>query len=291
MRQRPSLAQSLSRLCLGTLGLMTALCGCGLPEYRLNINQLPPGTASIEGGIYLTDELGKNGNLLSSHFSLAITGSKDSVQVAVNLTDKLDQHKWANFGVVARDARNCIIGTGNVVRAEAQVTVADIEVRMEPRLTKPNANPNCAQKATEIISVERHEQGLYSATTFQLALKGWLLAPGDTVTIRSQASIPGCTAGSPCEKRCPTAVTSPSNSRTNCLMVTKPVYESPTMWRLDLPEADNDFSSSLNDSVSTSVLGIFRLSPFCVYLTPAGKTETLLYQELNPPAYPCLTSP
>ena len=56
MRQRPSLAQSISRLCLGLLGLMTTLGGCGLPEYRLNINQLPPGTASIEGGVYLTDE-------------------------------------------------------------------------------------------------------------------------------------------------------------------------------------------------------------------------------------------
>lgn len=289
MRQRPSLAQSISRLCLGLLGLMTTLGGCGLPEYRLNINQLPPGTASIEGGVYLTDEQGQNGSLLSSHFSLAVTGGKDSVQVAVNLTDKLDQHKWANFGVIARDARNCIIGTGSVAHAEAQVTVADIDIRMEPRLTKLNAGMNCPSTATEIASVERHEQGLYSATTFQLELKGWLLSPGDTITIRSQTQVTSCNLSKNCIDRCKTMLT--ATTWGNCLLVTKPVYESPTLWRIEVPTLDNEFSTGLSDVAQPSSTARITASPFCVYLTPAGKTETLLYQELNPPAYPCLTSP
>lgn len=285
MRQRPSLAQSISRLCLGLLGLMTTLGGCGLPEYRLNINQLPPGTASIEGGVYLTDEQGQNGSLLSSHFSLAVTGGKDSVQVAVNLTDKLDQHKWANFGVIARDARNCIIGTGSVVHAESQATVADIDIRMEPRLTTVTAGMTCPQKATDIISVERHEQGLYGATTFQLELKGWLLSPGDTITIRSQAEVFAC--ADKCLTRCPTDVTKTTATRGSCLMVTKPVYESPTLWRIEVPTLENEFNTGQSDKFSPYTLAPLTSSPFCVYLKPEGKSEVLLYREKNPLPYEC----
>ncbi len=259
-----------------------SVAGCGLPEYRLNITQLPPGTASIEGAIYLTDAIGTKGTLLSDHFSLNIANGKDSAIVTVNLTGKYDQHKQANFGVVARNDNHCVIGSGSVMGAESSTTVGDIEVRIDPRVTTLAAGTICDPKSAEIVSVERQEDGLYGQTKFQLRLRGWGLSPDDKIEVRSQRFIAPCGGDKACEARCPTTPPGTSSgTRTNCLMVTRPVYESPTKWMIELPNDENSLASSTAEQMTVEALAQFRVSPFCVSVTPAGKTGRLLYRELN----------
>lgn len=290
MRTKRRLHESASCFVSGAAGLAClalGVVGCGLPEYRLNITQLPPGTASIEGAVFLTATDGTKGTLLSDHFSLNVGDGKTSASVTVNLTGKYDQHKQANFGVIARNASRCVIGTGSVMGAESSTTVGDIEVRLDGRLTTLAAGTTCEPKSTEIVSVERQEDGLYGQTKFQLRLRGWGLSPDDKIEVRSQRAVSPCGGDKTCEARCPTTPPgTPTGTRTNCLMVTRPIYESPTKWMIELPNDENSLASSLSEQITVEALAQFRVSPFCVYLTPAGKTGALLYREQDTPTSP-----
>lgn len=258
---------------LSALLFASAGVGCGVPEYRLNIDTLPAAAVELAVIAYVFPEQGP-----AVSVSLSPIGLKDErqdVSVGLDLQGQVSDQP-AEFSVAAKDASGCIVATGATERVQRRTgdVVRDVPLHMQPKsdLAAPGA---CMTTRPVILSAERVQRGLWHAQDFQLILHGWNWSQQYSPQVRSTGAIfcdslpppqpeqptyPLC-AALDCQGSCTTEPLSGRLCKTNCLMKTSSVQRGGS--RID---ASVSAPAGLSKDASNSVLS----QPLVIRLEPAA---------------------
>ncbi len=173
---------------------LAALSACGLPDYRVEVSQVPRGTVTLEALVF-PEPMGSASSPTAPKtvdpFPVTTIPSTNRLSFTLDFVDDLDK-KPTVVSVAARDASGCIIGVGSA-RAEPpdsslKVTPVLLDlVELEPPVTSDRCRPK-AGEAT-LLSVMRRNIGAYMGTEYQLQLYGWNLHGMHAPVVTSSAPV------------------------------------------------------------------------------------------------------
>jgi hypothetical protein len=288
---------------LSFLPLCLALPGCGLPEYRIFVSNIPSDGAKLEAAAYLPSgqaggQAGGQGNagvLPTDRIAADLKSGQGSVAVTVNFGGPYEKLEKAVFSAIVRDAKGCISAVGTSEPAAPSSSVADLNLALfAPRFLAASAD-RCAASQPIIVDVQRQEQGSYGKTDFRLLVSGWDFAPDDVVTVKSTIQVPEqfcqystCTSRCSSTLSCVDAAGTPGACRTGCTMITTVEYVAPGRFMVHIPESANRIANTAaGDAVETVpvTLAEMRATPFQVTISrPAsGRLTTFTEQKVEKP--------
>lgn len=253
----------------GLAALLSLGLGCGVPEYRLNLDALPATATQLAVIAYVYPEQGE-----------ALTVKLDPIQLKADRTDvsfglDLDgaqSDQPAEFSVAAKDQSGCILATGATDRLKRQRgdVVRDATVHMQT-VSPLAANGGCTTDKPVILSAERLQRGLWHAQDFSLIIHGWNWAQKYAPQVRSSGTIlcadqpiadyPLCSSLD-CLTTCmdPAGIV-PLRCKKDCLMKTSATQLGSSLLNVALSAPDG-----LSKNVANSVLG----QPLVIRLTAAA---------------------
>lgn len=175
------------RSLVGLAALLFSGLGCGVPEYRLNLDALPASATQLAVIAYVFPEKGEP--LTVKLDPIQLKEDRTDVSFGVDL-DGAQSEQPAEFSVAAKDQSGCIVATGATDRLKRQRgdVVRDAAVHMQP-VSPLAASGGCTTDKPVILSAERLQRGLWHAQDFSLNLYGWNWAQKYAPQVRSSGTI------------------------------------------------------------------------------------------------------
>jgi hypothetical protein len=259
---------------LSALLFASAGVGCGVPEYRLNIDTLPAEAVELAIIAYVYPEQGPAVSVALN--PIGLKDERQDVSFGLDLQGKVSDQP-AEFSVAAKDASGCIVATGATERVQRRTgdVVRDVPLHMQPTSGLAAAGA-CKTTQPVILSAERVQRGLWHAQDFQLILHGWNWSKQYWPQVRSTGAIfcdpqpmPPPPPGQPTYPLCDTLTCSPVECaresltdrpcKKDCLMTTSSVQRGGS--RIDVSvSAPDGLSKDAANSVLSQPL-VIRLEP------------------------------
>lgn len=171
------------------------LLGCGVPEYRINVTNIPAEAVQLQVATY-----GQQGIAADSP-AFALSGSRSSFSFGLNLEGESAER--ATVSVAARRADGCLLAVGTKDALPQSASGEDIALPLvvpEPAVS----TATCTAAPPVILAVIRRQEGPLLSIRYGLQVQGWGLSPKASLTLQSTARVQ-CATGSSCNSACPTA--------------------------------------------------------------------------------------
>lgn len=181
----------------GWIGLF--LFGCQVPEYRIQVTNIPKDTAELQVAAYV------QGAIAADSPSFAVTGPRASFTFGLDLSGVPEGE--AALSVAARRADGCLLAVGTSAAVPPSSTGSDAPLQLvapDPAV----ATTVCKAATPVILAVIRSQQGPLQSIHYSLLVQGWGFQPTAKVSIQSTASVQ-CAAGSACNSACTSACVGP----------------------------------------------------------------------------------
>jgi hypothetical protein len=251
-------ARALILLAVTSLTALIAGCSAFVPEYRVEVLDVPTGTVRLQVATYV------NGALTSDSPTVDVQGPRDRFMFAINLTGML-QGADAVISVAAVNASSCLLAVGTSGSVHASDSGTDVSLA----LVKPNpelAAGECRTPSLTILALIRTLQGPLKDLDnhFSLQVQGWGFQPTADVTVRSAYPV-NCSGDAACIARCPN--TTPGGLRTSCALTADVVHAGPALLELRFDAKKNQLRTV------DSVYGFIQLvdrTPLTVTVTNPG---------------------
>lgn len=165
--------------------------GCGLPDYRVELNNLPSNAASLEVMVFPDTMTTLAMPKTVDPLTLTTVPSTGKLSFTLDLVDDIDKAP-AVISVAVLDSSKCIVAVGSVSTAAPG---GGLQVRAVPldlvALKPPVTTERCRPKANEatLLSVQRRTQGPYQGGEYQLLLYGWNLHGTHAPVVKSSAPV------------------------------------------------------------------------------------------------------
>jgi hypothetical protein len=179
-----------ARLPRATLAATVLVSACVLPDYRVELSNLPSSTTSLEVMVFPNTMTTLASPKVVDPLPVASVPSTGKLSFTLDLVDDLDKAPMV-VSVAARDSSGCIVAVGSVSSAAP----AGLQVRAVPvdlvTFKPPVTTDRCRPKANEatLLSVQRLTQGPYQGAEYQLLLYGWNLHGTHAPVVKSSAPI------------------------------------------------------------------------------------------------------
>lgn len=170
------------------------LFACEVPQYRIDVLDIPEGTVNLEVAAYAQNEIA------ADHPTFAVTGPRDSYTFGLDLPAVPEGQ--ANISVAARRADGCLLAVGTLAALLPESDGSLIPLPLSAPQSAVETDV-CTAAPPVILAVTRHQDGPLQSISYSLLIAGWGFQPTATVTIASTASVQ-CATGSACNSVCPT---------------------------------------------------------------------------------------
>lgn len=174
---------------LGMAGGLIA--GCGLPDYRIELSNIPSSTTSLEVLVFPNTATTLATPKTLDPLPVTSVPSTGKLTFTLDLVDDLDK-ATAVVSVAARDSSNCIVAVGSVNTMGAapalQVRAVALDLfALKPPVTSDRCRPKSGEST--LLSVQRRTQGPYQGAEYQLLLYGWNLHGTHSPVVKSSAPV------------------------------------------------------------------------------------------------------